>query len=227
MAMPRDHHSSERILRDSGFHRAALLADAQAKHLAASISAERNKLKDARDATEAAQEKSTEDLALLLRTDFELDDLVRTVNLELLVAVGKDRQNATYRAAFPNGLSALVGLRGEAQAREVKRLIGVLKEGAPELAESRAAALDKLADESIAAETTWRDTVTRGAQAFALEQIARTELIEQMQKNEGALTVLYPGQRRRVRSFFRPAHRRGAAPETGGPEGEGGDSSGE
>lgn len=108
--------------------------------------------------------------------------------------------------------------RGEAQAREVKRLIGVLKEAAPELAQSRGPALDELADASIAAEKAWRDSITAGAQAFALERIARTELIEQMQKNEGALTVLYPGQRRRVRSFFRPAHRRGAAPETGEPE---------
>jgi hypothetical protein len=218
MAMPRDHYSSERILRDSGFHHAALLADAEAKHLAEPLAAERKKLKEARDATEAAEATSTEKLAVLLRTDFELDDLVRTVNLELLVAVGKNRQDPGYRAAFPNGLSALVGLRGEAQAREVKRLIGVLKEATPELAESRGAALDKLADESFAAEKAWRDSVTAGAQAFALERIARTELIEQMQKNEGALTVLYPGQRRRVRSFYRPAHRRGAAPETGEPE---------
>jgi hypothetical protein len=44
-------------------------------------------------------------------------------------------------------------------------------------------------------------------------------LIQQMQKNEGALLTVYPGQRRRVRSYFRPAHRRGAAPDTGAPEG--------
>ena len=216
MAMPREQDSSQRIRRDAGFHHAALLADPNAQHLAGPVDAERKKLAAAADTTEDMQGKATEALAVLLRGDFELDDRVRKVNRELLV--DDDRSHPTYRAAFPGGLSAVIALRGEAQAREVTRLIGVLEEYAPEVAKKHAAALDKLAAASIADDKAWQDSEIAAGQAFAFEKIARTQLIEQLQKNEGALMQIYPGQRRRVRSFFRPAHRRGAAPETGEPE---------
>ena len=50
-----------------------------------------------------------------MRKDFDLDELTRVVELAVLGAVGKDRATSAYRAAFPRGLSALVGLRGKAQ----------------------------------------------------------------------------------------------------------------
>lgn len=218
MAIPRETYSTARILDDSRFHAAALAGDAQAEHLVEGIASEEKALKTASADTQAKEGERMARLALLTRVDFELDDLVRVAELEVQVLTGKDRKDPIYRAAFPNGLSASVGLRGEAQAREVKRLVGALEEQAKAIADKHGATLEKLADDSIDAEKNWREAETAAAQAFALERIARTQLIQQMQKNEGALMVIYPGQRRRVRSFFRPAHRRSAAPDTGAPE---------
>jgi hypothetical protein len=168
--------------------------------------------------TEAKEEERIERLATLLRIDFELDDLTRKVNLEVLLAADQDRQSPLYRGTFPNGLSALVGLRGEQQARATMNMVDVLEERSPEGAKKHGAELEKLAESCEKAESAWRDSESAAAHAFGEERIARAVLIQQMQKNEGALLTIYPGQRRRVRSYFRPAHRRGAAPDTGAPE---------
>jgi len=64
----------------------------------------------------------------------------------------------------------------------------------------------------------WLDAERSIAAANAEERIARVELIRQLQKNEGALAEIFPGQRRRARSFFRPTRRRGAASISETPE---------
>jgi hypothetical protein len=97
-----------------------------------------------------------------------------------------------------------------------------LKDYFPKVAEAHAAELEQLTQAAIDAEALWKQSETASARVFADEVIARTGLVRQMQKNEGALTALYPGQRARVRSYFRPTRRRGAVE----PDGGGGGASG-
>jgi hypothetical protein len=219
MAISTARRSTDHILADARYNRASLTADPKAEHLGPALKAAEEALRLAQRNTESKEDERTEKLALLLRTDFELDDRTRTVQLEVLLATGKDRSSPLYQATFPRGLSALVGLRGEVQARETKALVRALEERAPEIAKKHGGELDKLADQCISAETAWREAETAAAHAFGEERIARSELVRQMQCTEGALLAIYPGQKRRVRSYFRPTHRRGAAPDSGAPEG--------
>jgi hypothetical protein len=203
--------SSNEILRDARFHRAALHSDSEAKHLVDAVAKSMDALKKRRNASEDAEEQRIDALAALLRVDFDLDEQIRGLELEVLGAVSKNRADAGYKAIFPRGLSSLVGLRGEDEAREVRAMLPKLKEHFPKLAKAREADLEKLAASSIAAEKAWKDAETQAAHVFADEVIARTELVRQLQKNEGALVALYPGQKGKVRSYFRPTRRRGAA----------------
>jgi hypothetical protein len=66
------------------------------------------------------------------------------------------------------------------------------------------------------AERAWKQSETDAAQAMGEELAARTDVVRQMQKNEGALLHLFPGKHARVRSYFRPTrhaslHSSGAA----------------
>ncbi len=208
--------STNEILRDARFHYAAVESDSNARSLGDAVAQDIAALKGKRNASEDAEEQRLAALAALLRSDFDLDAALRATELEVLGAVAKNRAAAQYKAVFPQGLSALIRLRGADEAREVRASIGKLKEAFPEIAAAHAAELDALAQASIDAEQAWKDSETQAARVFADEVIARTELVRQLQKNEGALTALYPGERARVRSYFRPTRRRGAVQDDSG-----------
>lgn len=216
--------STNEILRDARFHRAALMASAETRDLADGVSKAMDEVKKRRNASEDAEEKRVDSLAQLIRVDFDLDDELRGMELEVLAAVSKNRSDAGYKAVFPKGLSALVGLRGDEEAREVRAVVPKLKEHFPKVHAARAKSLEKLAAASVDAEKAWQDAETQAAHVFADEVIARTQLVRQLQKNEGALVALFPGQKGRVRSYFRPTRRRGAVQHEGGtpPGGVGG-----
>lgn len=210
--------STDEILRDSRFHRASLASDPRTTHLVSVLQTAETKLRQAAGRHDEKDDQRTDALALLLRTDFELDEKLRLLELAVLGAVGKDRAHTGYQALFPRGLSALLALRGDDEAREVAALVGKLKGQFPKLATEYGADLGRLGKLTGEAERAWRQAETDTAAAFGEEVIARVELVRQIQKNEGALLSIFPGQRRRVRSFFRPTRRRGAAPDTGEPE---------
>lgn len=200
------------------YHRAALKADPQAMHLADAVQSGETALKQRRQTSEDREDVRVEGFALLMRADFELDDRCRAAELDAFSQVHKNRSAPEYRAAFPHGLSALIALRGEEQERAVRTLCAKLRERMPVLADRHEAELVRLAAAGTEAERAWKQAETDAAAAFAEEQIARSELVRQLHKSEGALRTLYPGQPRRVRSFFRPTRRRGAASDDGGPE---------
>ncbi|MBN1612406.1 MAG: hypothetical protein JW940_37595 [Polyangiaceae bacterium] len=151
--------------------------------------------------------------ALLDRADYELDQACRTVELEALALVGKDRSAPEYRALFPDGLAVLVALRGTAQVRKVEQMVGTMRERAPDLGARHAQTLLELASKMVAAEKTAADAHQGYAEAFAKERLLRFDLVRQLRRNEGALTTVYPGNRALVRSFF-PRRRVRAAVES-------------
>ncbi len=61
----------------------------------------------------------------------------------------------------------------------------------------------KLAADAAAAETTYEEATTAAGRSQGEEFIARAEMVRQLQKNEGALQSMFPGQKARVRTFFR------------------------
>jgi hypothetical protein len=214
MAIPRETTGTDEVLRDARFHIASLQAHPRATSLVDAVRTVAADLKERRNAAEQKEEARVDALARLLRTDYELDDGLRQLQLDVLGAVNKNRADVKYRAVFPRGLSAIVVLRGAAEAREVGRLCEELRARLPELAERHGAELERLAAASAEAETQFRQAEVDAAAAFGQERLARAELVHQLQKSEGALLIEFAGQRSRVRSFFRPTRRRGAV----GPE---------
>jgi hypothetical protein len=220
MAIRDEGSASAELKRDAVFHKAALLADKAAEHLAASVQSVIARLKTAVDAAEAAESERVVALARLSRADFELDDRLRLLELDLQKETNKNRKDPLFRAVLPDGLSPIVALRGARQHEQVIRIAKALEKRSPELAKAYSKELVRLSKAAVDAETAWRSASTDAVAAFGDEVLARTELVRQLQKNEGALLALFPGQRRRVRSFYRPTRRRGAAPDDGTPETE-------
>jgi hypothetical protein len=127
MAIRDEKTGTDEILRDARFHCAALIADPQTSALSEPLKKDIAALKHRRSVHDEKQDARTDALAVLLRTDFDLDERLRIVELEALADAGKNREHAGYRAAFPRGLSTLIALRGEDESRETKVLIGALR----------------------------------------------------------------------------------------------------
>lgn len=219
MAIRDEESGSAELKRDARFHGAAVIADKRSEHLAAGVQAVVTELTKAALATEAADDARLVALARLTRADFELDERLRELELDVLKAVSKNRKDPLYRAVFPNGLSAVVALRGQEQGEAVDTIVKALDKRAPAIAKDYSKDLARLSKVAVDAEAAWKKAETN-ASVFGEEVLARLDLVRQLQKNEGALLTIFPGQRRRVRSFYRPTRRRGAAPDDGAPESE-------
>lgn len=223
MAIRDEESGSTELKRDARFHNAALTADKRTEHLAGPVQTVIVELTKGALATENADEARLIALAKLTRADFELDELLRELELDLLKAVAKNRKDPLYRAVLPEGLSAVVALRGSEQSDAIDGVVKALDKRAPDLAKRYSKDLTRLAKVAVDAEAAWKKAESNASAVFGEEVLARLDLVRQLQKNEGALMTLFPGQRRRVRSFFRPTRRRGAAPDSGAPERDGGD----
>jgi len=212
--------SSLELVKDARYHHAAVLRDPRAKHLAPAVKTCQVGLKGRFDARLEAEGVQIEKFALFIFTDLELDAYIRKVELEVLAAVDKIREDARYEAVLPDGLTGIVSLRGADEARAVGLLNKELARHFPDIATRHAATLTALAEATTLAEEEWKQAEVDAGQAMTHETIARRELVQQLQKNEGALMILYPGQKRRVRSYFRTLARK-ASDDGGGGEGGG------
>ena len=215
MAIRNEDTATNEILKDARYHLATIKAHPNTRPLAAGTETAIIFLREKQTGTERAEDARVEQFALLHRADFEIDERTRTTELDALVIVNKDRNAIPYRACFPNGLVSILSLRGEEQARATRTLTAQLRENLQSVATKHASDLDQLATSVVDVERAWHEAERAAGAAFAEEVIARIGLVRQLQKNEGALAELFPGQRRRVRSFFRPTRRRGAVTTDG------------
>ncbi|AKF09452.1 hypothetical protein [Sandaracinus amylolyticus] len=208
MPMPEEDRASSIILRDARYHRASVKADPATAHLAERIESAERTLRDAADATDAAEDARVEAYARLVRADFQSDQQIREIDLLLLAAVGRDRSSAGYRACLPRGMSELVAMRGEEQERAVRSLVTELGARFPALATAHGEALTTLAAGATTAERAWLEAERLTSAARGAERLARVELIRALQRNEGALREIFPGDVRRAKSYFRKASKR-------------------
>lgn len=218
MANRDEHTGTAELLRDSRYHRAALAADPKTKGFAEAVRLAEDELRKQRAHRDEAEEDRAEKLALLIRTEFELDARIERCEGDVLASVSQDRGSAAYKAAFPEGLAGLLAHRGEDEVRAVRTLAKALGDQLVGAAKAHEDDLTKLADTLQVADKTWRQAEIDAGLARSAESVARINLVRQLRKNEAALLTLFPGQRRRVRSFFRADTRgsRGPGPERGG-----------
>jgi hypothetical protein len=209
MAIRNEKASTATILKDVRHHRAALGAHPKTTHLVERTNTPYLELKARRNATEEAEEAAIDAFARLTLADFELDEACKQSELGVLAAVNKDRDSVEYRGCYAVcSLAELIAMRGTEQEGAVKTFVEALLAHVPDGHARDGARLLTLAAAASSAELAWLEAERLLGAAFANERIARLQAVRQLQKNEGALTEIFPGQRRRVRAFYRPGKAR-------------------
>lgn len=204
--MPRirdENTGTDELLRDARYHYAALLADPETTHLAPSVKSQMDGLQKAEAGSQAADLLFLEKQALWDRAEYLHDQRERVVELMVQGAVNKNRRAPAYAELYPHGLSDVVALSGEEQERRVSQLLSKLAQHHPELFKKYGKELEKLAQEATAAEKAQRGAESAAEQAFLNVRAARGELSRQLRRNEGALITLFPGDRARIRLYYR------------------------
>lgn len=224
MGIPNENRSTSHLKAFTTYHLAALGADPACAHLVAPTEQALSALTAAFAIRETAERGELNAQALFSRKDYDLDEGTRRVELLVLSASGKDRQSSGYRAAFPRGLSGLVGLRGKAQLDATLAFTAVLRQRFPEIAEQNAVVVEQLAKIAVEAEDVWRAAERAERTAMTEEQITRSELVRQLHSNRGALRALYPRSGGRVATYFPPSHSRVAGEPDVADDVEGGES---
>ncbi len=215
-----EHSGTLAVIGEATFHLGAVSRSRLTLSLAGPVRTAVRELKDAHRHTEDLGDVASEKFGALVIADLDVDDRARLLELDMLRLVDKDRTRAEYRAAFPKGLVHILALRGKAEETELKATMKAVRAASPELAR-RYADVPVLAAAATAAENEWREAEAAAGRAFVAERIVRLDLVRQLQKNEGALLVVFPGKRARVRSFFRTAtsrRRRKSGSGAGTPE---------
>lgn len=204
MAIRSELTSTDELTKDALFTWAAVLAEPETAHLAKAIRQDIDGLKTADAKTRDAEEAEIEKEAMAARSEYLHDSLQRECELDVLKACKKDRHGPGYRAVFPHSFSGLIQLRGQEQERAVQAQVQGLAVEHPALAKQYKDRLLDLAHKATVAETAFLQAEAAAAAAFASERLARAQLVRTLQRTEGALTALFPGDRSHVRTFFRP-----------------------
>ena len=216
MAIRGEQTGTEELIKDRLFHWAALLGDPETEQLAKPVRQAIDLLKTADQATRAAEETAVEKAALLERGEYLHDSLQRECELDVLKRAKKNRQADGYRSVYPGGLSSLIMLFGKEQERAVEGMLKALEVEYPDLAKQYKKSLAELAKKATQAEEEWEAAEAKAGQAFQSDRLQRAGLVRVMQRSEGALLSLFPGDRARVRSYFRD-FKRGRRPDAETP----------
>lgn len=217
MAIRKENTGTEELIRDNRYHRAALLADPDTAHLAAATKPTEDALRKAAHAHDDKEGERAEKLAVLVRYDYLLDTRLKYLESDVYGECGRSRADDRYREILPHGLAAVVALRGKQEEDAVGALLKKLEQHFPALSKKYDKDLKHLAAQATQAEKDWDAAETAADQAMLDVFAARRALVRQLQKNEGALLTLFPGDKSRVRSYFRSQKRpRDEEPSGGG-----------
>lgn len=222
MGIRKETTGSDELIRDNRYHRAAILADPETEKLAAATRATEEALRKAANHQDDLEGVRAEKLAILVRFDFMLDTRLKYAEAEVFAGCGRSRDDDRYKEIFPKGAAALIALRGEEEERAVAAFLATLAKHFPDIAKKYKKDLETLAAQATQAEKDWNQAEDAADQAMVAELAARRALIRQLQRNEGALITLFPGDKARVRSYFRTQKRaRDEDPGEGGGGGGG------
>ena len=207
MAIQSERTGVEELVRDALYHYAAVSSDPNTQPLAAAIKASLDKLRKARSGLEQKSEAQLLAESVVDRAEYEVDLLVRQCELEALADVGKNRQDPRYRAAFPDGLTALISKWGGEQARAIRVFRKQLDEHFAQLAKKYGKDLEQKAQATEDAERKFIDAQTELGQATRQLAQAKLDLVQTLRRSEAALLGMFPGQKAKVRTYFRQKRR--------------------
>jgi len=232
MKMPAISAGSEKLLDDYGVHHLTMLAtDQAAKAIHDAFLPAQETLRALYDARQAAERALTAAEALSQAAEQSLEDKLRDIEGQLLLAVRKNREADPYKATFPHGLMAALSPRGRAQITEAKRILSLLSPPAtpalpapaepapvePAPAEPAPAVLQGVPDavkalladlhagiETLRVRLDATDAAdTAAVAAMTSELMQRRVWREQYRKDYGLLIALYPNNKRKVEGYFK------------------------
>lgn len=207
MARRDETYGTVEIERDLRYHQAASTSHPETEHLVPVIQGCETRLRGKRQAREDKELARMVARAQLVRVDFDVNELIREVELGVQAEVKKNREDPRYKACFPKGLS-LIALKGKEEADELALLAKGLKQHFPSLWAEHGAKIEELAKKTVAAEEAAMAADREVEVAWMEERLARKEAVTQLRRNEGALIAQFPGDRAKVRSFFRQLPRK-------------------
>lgn len=217
MAIRKETTGTEELIRDNRYHRAALLSDPETAHLAAATKTPEDALRKASHVQDEKEGERAEKLAVFIRSDFQLDTRLKYFEADVFGVCNRSRSDDRYKDIFPRGLAAVIALRGEDEKKAVEAALAAAHRHFPDIEKKYKKELETLAAHTAQAEKDRDAAETAADQAMLDEFAARRTLVRQLQKNEGALLTLFPGDKARVRSYFRPQKRtRDEEPGEGG-----------
>lgn len=208
MRMPHEASSSETILNSLGeYHAARLDADPVTRQLGGQFQPVQEELRRRNDAERTAARQEIRLMAQRDFADWDLDNAVRQVHLEVLKRCNNRQDTPDYRKYLPDGLTAIVGAALPAELQQVKALEERLRP-ASQSDQTMKQLLQALTTKRTALEQAidkFRTAVTDHATAQGLEEVAQLEWRRQYRRSFGALTEMFPSDKSRVEGYFKRA----------------------
>jgi len=168
------------------------------------------KAKTALDAANTRQRQALSDLQELQSArdyaDFVLDELLGEFEAAVFTAAKRDRKNPLYLRIFPKALSVQTRTSPTKQIERVKTIEKDLAEATtPSVLKTWLAKMVDLRAKLEKAIDVWSEARIAHSTAQFAEKEERTRWLRAYQVIHAELVKLFPGNRKKVDSFFRPA----------------------
>jgi hypothetical protein len=226
MDMPGESAGSEVLIDLGVYSLAALGADRSAADIKTAFEGKQDALRAAKRGRDASDEAVIAAGALVIAAEVEVEGVVRKIDSRTLELVNKKRGLEPYATLLPGNLAQALAPTGRAQAAEANRIANLL---APATGARLAGITDEIANLAPELRACIAVFVTRiegleaaetaAVAAYGAELTTRRVWREQYRKTHALLTALYPSDRRKVESFFKPAKKtkKAATPNGGDP----------
>ena len=201
-------HQAAHHLEDLAYLMSHLRADPQTASLATDVEPTYSSLNaQIEDWTTKAHDLEEAQTALE-NSDLVLDNAVRTARGVILTAVDHSRKSPRYVTYFPRGLTEVITAPFSDEVATVRSLAErCAQDPSPEV-QAQSALLNTAATQLAAALQRRQDMVVAELTSYGLLQVQKLATIDTCRRVSYRLAELYPNDRARVRSYFRPVSKR-------------------
>lgn len=198
---------------------AHLKSDPRATELVAGVEVASAALKNQKESWDTQRHAVKETKSSLANIDETLHSAVRAAHLVILEDGRNNRRAPKFLTYFPRGLVGIFAAPYTDELHAVRSLAErCVQDPSPKIRE-QAGVLGPAAAQMSAALERRTATMLAESVAYGQLQVEKIRAIETCRRTGHRLTELYPAEQDRVRSYFRPIHRRArpAPPATGVP----------
>jgi hypothetical protein len=195
-------------LEDMAVLTARLKSDPQATELVADAEAASAALKTQHERWNARRHAVKETQSGLANIDETLHSAVRVAHLAILENVRNNRRDPKFLSYFPRGLVGIFTASYVDELQIVRSLAERCEQDQSPKIKEQAGLLQAAADQLSAALDRRTQAMLAESVSFGQLQVEKLHAIDASRRIGHRLTELYPAERDRVRSYFRPTRRR-------------------